>query len=84
MVLSLLLMVGTVPDTGVACPSCRDALASQESLSGTPEDGFGQTGEAVSLSVLFMLAMPFTLLAGFGTGFYLISRRPGPSERPQL
>lgn len=62
------------PARAAACPSCRDALATAESKDGTPQGGFSWQGEAVSLSVLFMLAVPFTLMGGFGIAFYRLSR----------
>ena len=62
------------PRVATACPSCRDALATSENKDGTPGLGFGAEGEAISASVIFMLAIPFLMASGFGLAFYRLSR----------
>lgn len=49
-----------------ACPMCQQAAEAQE------EDNVPQ---AYMFSILFMLAMPATLLAGFSIAFYRLSKR---------
>jgi hypothetical protein len=70
------------PGGAAACPSCRDALATTDDKEGTPLDGFGLQGEAISASVLFMLAVPFTLVSLFGVACYRLRSRPEITLEP--
>lgn len=54
-------------DSAWACPMCKAAAEADPRLP-----------RAFMASILFMLAMPFTLLTCFGVGFYRLSKR-----RPQ-
>src|SRR5690606_23098043 len=58
-------------DVAFACPMCKVAAESDDRLP-----------RAFMLSILFMLAMPFTLAAVFGTAFYRLSKKMPPM--PQL
>ena len=57
----MLLMVGTAD----ACPTCKLASA---------ENGFDPV-RGYFWSILFMMSMPFLILGGLGTMFYLDVRR---------
>ena len=59
-----LFVAGPAVGTALACPSCK---AANETDSRRPT--------AYMYSILFMLAMPATLFAGFGIGFYRLSRQ---------
>ena len=50
----------------VACPMCKEA---------NEADAAANRPKAYMYSILFMLAMPATLLTGFGVGFYRLSRQ---------
>ncbi|HEY2840009.1 MAG TPA: hypothetical protein VGJ26_12715 [Pirellulales bacterium] len=54
-------------DRALACPSCQAALASQE--------GGAKVVQGFFWSILFMMAMPFSILGGFSTYFYVLVRR---------
>ena|SRR3990172_6214638 len=60
--------------SAAACPSCKVALANQGGGSGDLVQGF-------FWSILFMLSMPFAIVAGMGSYFYWLVRkaRVGPS-----
>lgn len=75
LLLALALVFLGSPTLVSACPSCRDALATADDKDGTPQSGFSWQGEAVSLSVLFMLAVPFTTVGAFGIALYRL-RQP--------
>lgn len=60
------LAFGPLADTARACPMCKEANESQEDDS---------RPRAYMYSILFMLAMPATLAAGFGIGLYRLSKR---------
>ena len=49
-----------------ACPMCKQANESEEE---------NKVPQAYMYSILFMLAMPATLLTAFGIGFYRLSKR---------
>ncbi len=53
-----------------ACPGCKEAVAGDGE-----EGGVSRAGIAFSISVLFMLSMPFLLVAGFGAAFYRLYRK---------
>jgi hypothetical protein len=61
--------------TTSACPGCKEAVAAADDENGTPAKDYSREGAAISYSVLFMLAVPAMLLAGFGTAFYRLSRK---------
>lgn len=80
--LAFFLLHGAVEHAVQACPSCKDALAAARNPNATPLDtDQDEAGSAFSYSVLFMLAMPFTLLLGFGGAFWLMCR---PKAEPVL
>jgi len=65
MVLALVLLIASV---AAACPTCKDGLAQN--------DPHGQSLAAgISYSVLFMMSMPYVILASVGSYFYLMVRR---------
>lgn len=72
-----------------ACPGCRDALATSKNGSTTPWDSAQDAeGLAYSKSVLFMLAMPFLLVSGFGFACYRMARtaamaQAAPAPQPR-
>jgi hypothetical protein len=77
--LAALLALG-VAGPASACPLCKEAVASQEDpaqLGGTPTT-FMKYG--YNWSVLFMMAMPFTLL---GTGAWIVSRAVKQGQMPE-
>ncbi len=53
-----------LPSAAEACPMCKLA---NETLDALPR--------AYMMSILFMLGMPAMVLAGFGVGFYRLSRQ---------
>lgn len=63
------LLLGPGALSAWACPFCGEANAVDDNRS-----------KAFELSILFMLIMPALLLAGFGYGFYRLSRREAPAE----
>jgi len=63
LLLSGLLLASSFAETAAACPMCRDAAETSDALP-----------RAYMYSILFMLSVPATLLAGFGIGFYRLSQ----------
>ena len=61
----LLLFAGPVAE---ACPGCKDALSENDPQHARMVRGY-------FWSILFMMAMPFTIAGTFGTFFYLEVRR---------
>lgn len=57
-------------DVAMACPMCKAAAESDPKLP-----------NAFLASILFMLAMPFTLATCFGVAFYRLSKK-GPLAAP--
>jgi len=57
--------------TADACPSCKEAVAGSD---GQVAAQTSELGRGFSYSVLFMMAMPFVLVGGFGTVCYLHMR----------
>ena len=55
---------GPLVETAHACPMCRAANETNDALP-----------RAYMFSILFMLAVPATLLTGYGVGFYRLSKR---------
>lgn len=70
-ILAMAIVAGTglfspVVSPAVACPMCKEANEADE-LANRPK--------AYMYSILFMLAMPATLLTGFGVSFYRLSKQ---------
>lgn len=65
----LILCLVTV-DVAVACPSCKEALASNG----------GNYIQGYFWSIMFMMSMPFAIVAGFGTSMYVAVKRAQASE----
>jgi hypothetical protein len=57
-----------------ACPNCKEAVAAQPHEVARAADGY-------NWSVLFMLAMPFTL---FGTGAWMVARAVKRGVLPEM
>jgi hypothetical protein len=57
-----------------ACPNCKEAVAAQPSEVASMKNGY-------NWSVLFMLAMPFTLL---GTGAFMVARAVKRGTLPEM
>ena len=70
LVVMLLLLV--VPAAVSACPTCKDGIA---------QDGGGHMARGYQASIIFMMSMPFLILGGLSTYFYLEVRR---ARRRQL
>lgn len=62
--LALLLAI-LVADSVQACPTCKDSLSENN-----PE-----LIQGYFWSIMFMMAMPFSILTGIGTYFYLLIRK---------
>jgi hypothetical protein len=58
-----LVLVGPAVDVATACPLCKEANETNPALP-----------RAYMYSILFMLAVPATVLTGFGIGFYRLSK----------
>lgn len=71
--IALALVLGVASD-GRACPNCREAVANQAGDAGLQANGF-------AWSILFMMAMPFTLL---GAGSLMIVRAVRRGGLPEL
>lgn len=71
-VLACAAVLWTAPISVEACPSCKEAVAhTDEGGAQTGASAHRQSlGAGFSLSVLFMLAVPFALAAGFGGAVY--------------
>jgi hypothetical protein len=71
-----LVLVCLIASVAGACPNCKEGLAQTD-----PE------GQAVAAgyyySILFMMAMPFTILGTFGSLAYLSIRRAARQQSPQ-
>jgi hypothetical protein len=89
--ISALLLIGfglaTLPSSVEACPMCKVA---NEDAPATDADGFtidpNARPRAYMISILFMLAMPASLLTGFGIAFYRMTHRqpePAPANEAQ-
>lgn len=75
-VLLVLAFIACLSGTVEACPQCKQALANSEGGMG------GNIVRGYFWSILFMLSMPFTLLTGFSTYFYLLVRRARKHPQP--
>lgn len=60
--------------TATACPSCKDAIGSQTGEGAKLKDGY-------FYSILFMVAMPFTLL---GTGAFFVTKAVKRGSLPEM
>ena len=67
------LVLGLATDAA-ACPNCKEAVAAQPSEVARMKDGY-------NWSVLFMMAMPFTLL---GTGTLMVARAVKRGTLPEM
>ena len=69
--------LGSMSGVAVACPMCQIANESKAN---------DALPRAYMYSILFMLAVPTSLAAGFGIGFYRLSKQqpqiPLPGEEP--
>jgi hypothetical protein len=65
LVLALILMIASV---AAACPNCKEGLAQNDPQGTSVAAGY-------YYSILFMMAMPFTILGTFGSLAYLSIRR---------
>ena len=64
-------------DTALACPSCQAALAA-----GGDDGQHGDIIGGYMWSIIFMMSMPFTLLAAFGLYFYCKIKQAAKAQRP--
>ena len=71
--LTLALLAGSARELA-ACPNCKEAVAAQPAEVASMKNGY-------NWSVLFMLAMPFTL---FGTGAFMVSRAVKRGTLPEF
>jgi len=64
-----------------ACPNCKEAIAAQDEVAGREfkETTFMKNG--YNWSVMFMMAMPFTLL---GTGAFFVARAVKRGTLPEM
>ena len=72
LILLFLLFVGV--QCVEACPGCKDALSENDPQHARMVRGY-------FWSILFMMAMPFTIAGTFGTFFYLEIRRKRSAEQ---
>jgi hypothetical protein len=89
--LFVLLLLGTLTvlslgwtGDATACPGCKEALAneSEEELGEEYQNLAWNPAHAYSYSVLFMLAVPATILITFGTACWVMTRKPSaPPEK---
>ncbi|MCS6978160.1 MAG: hypothetical protein NZM31_14295 [Gemmatales bacterium] len=86
-VLALSLWTGWLflePARALACPGCKEALASQKEENDTDSESLAwNPAYAYSYSVLFMLAVPAGILITFGTAAYRLTRKP-PQQPPDV
>lgn len=59
-----------------ACPTCKVALASHDKARGDMVSGY-------MWSILFMMSMPFMILSGFSSYFYILVRRARKGQGSQ-
>ena len=66
--LSIAVLLVWLPETAVACPTCKDGLAEND-----------PAGQAIAAgyfwSILFMMSMPFVLIGSFASYAYYIVQR---------
>ena len=70
------LLVGLLATVAEACPTCKTALGSHDKAQ-------GDVVSAYMYSILFMMAMPFTVLGAFVAYLYTIVRRARKSAPVQ-
>ncbi|MEZ6065756.1 MAG: hypothetical protein R3B90_08630 [Planctomycetaceae bacterium] len=76
--LSSLVLFGGLSSTASACPMCKSGNE-------IGEDGQPNTRpQAYMYSILFMMAMPATLLAGFGFACYRMTRHAGGTDATEI
>ena len=73
LVLALGMVLAPTSDSS-ACPNCKEAVAAQPNEVADMKNGY-------NWSVLFMLAMPFTLL---GTGALIVARAVKQGSLPEM
>lgn len=66
-VLTALLLLAATADVTVACPTCSDSIAANDPTQAGIVRGY-------FWSILFMMSMPFLILASLSTYFYLLVR----------
>ncbi|GAB4162641.1 MAG: hypothetical protein Tsb009_39530 [Planctomycetaceae bacterium] len=66
LVVALFLAGGVLASSASACPMCKQANETKDE---------NRVPQAYMYSILFMLAMPATLLTGFGLTFYRMTKR---------
>jgi hypothetical protein len=71
---AILLILGVAGEVA-ACPNCKEAVANQDGSDAK------RLADGYSYSILFMMAMPFTLL---GTGAFLVARAVKRGGLPEL
>lgn len=69
----LVLVLGLSAEVS-ACPNCKEAVAAQPGEAATMKNGY-------NYSVLFMMAMPFTLL---GVGSFMVARAVKRGVLPEM
>ncbi len=63
-------------EPAAACPSCKEAVAGENGEAGADTS---RLGRGYSYSVLFMMAVPFALVAGFGgVCYWHLRKNPSP------
>ena len=67
-ILLVLIVVVAVASIAEACPGCKQALAEND-------PGRNRVAKGYFWSILFMMAMPFTIVGTFGTCAYFQIRR---------
>lgn len=70
-----ILLVLALSEAASACPTCKAALAAHDS-------SHGDLVSAYMWSILFLMAMPFTLLACFSGYMYCLVRRARRPQKP--
>ena len=76
LLLSLALLIGVMGATPAdACPMCKYANENNQQ-----SEAERMRPKAYMYSILFMLAMPATVLTGFGIGFWRLSRRQSQQQ----
>jgi hypothetical protein len=68
-----LLVAAHTPGAAMACPNCKEAVSASTSEMASTSSGY-------NWSVLFMLAVPFSL---FGTGAFMIRRAARKGMLPE-
>ena len=74
MVLAVPVLVLGMAGDAPGCPNCKEAVAAQPSEVARMKNGY-------NWSVLFMVAMPFTL---FGTGAFMVARGVKRGTLPEM